>query len=151
MSFAPFGQYTGLRGQQRDEEEFIKHQKKKMKYYTTNFFESGIKDVTGNDFHDGFGTPSQEIDRSTSLRGQITNPKIKHEWGALPINSAGLSRAGPTIDHYIERDRKSCNPEDSQFYKRSFYTLDVNPNAVQKSDSYRGGVDTRNDTRGDYL
>jgi hypothetical protein len=151
MNFAQFGKYTGLKGEQRDEEEFVKHQNKRMKYYTTNFFDAGIKDVTGNQFHDGFGTPSQEIENSTSLRGQVTNPKIRHEWGALPINSAGLSRSGPTIEHSLVKDRKSCNPEDSQFQNRSFYTLDINPNATQKSASYRQGVDTRNDTRSDYL
>lgn len=151
MSFSQFGKFTSLKSEQRDEEEFVKHQNKRMKYYTTNFFDSGIKDVTGNQFHDGFGTPSQEIENSTSLRGQITNPKIRHEWGALQINPAGLSRSGPTIEHSIEKDRKTCNPEDSQFQRRSFYMLDVNPNAVQKSANYRQGVDTRNDTRGDYL
>lgn len=151
MKFAPFGNYTNLKGEMRDEEEFVKHQNKKLKYYTTNYFKDGISDVTGNQFHDGFGTPSQEIDRSTSLRGQITNPRIRQEWGAQPINGAGLQSAGPTIFHQIVRDKKTCNPEDTEFYKRSFYTLDVNPNAVQKSHSFRQGVDTRNDTRQDYL
>lgn len=152
MNFAQvqFGKYTGLRGEQRDEKEFVEHQNKKMKYYTTNYFQDGIKDVPGNQFHDGFGTPSQEVDKSTSLRGQITNPRIRQDWGALPINSAGLRSSGPTINHMIEKDRRSCNPEDNEFYKRSFYTLDINPNSVQSSSHYRQGVDTRNDTREQY-
>ncbi len=150
FSQVQFGKYTGLKGEKRDEEEFIRHQNKKLKYYTTNYFSDGIKDSPGNQFHDGFGTPSQEIDNSTSLRGQVTNPRIRHDWGPLPLNSGGLQTSGPTILHEMERDRRSCNPEDSEFYKRSFYMLDINPNAVQKSSSFRQGVDTRNDTRQEY-
>lgn len=150
FSQVQFGKYTGLRGEKRDEEEFVRHQNKKLKYYTTNYFSDGIKDVPGNQLHDGFGTPSQEINNSTSLRGAITNPRIRQDWGPLPLNGASLHTSGPTIDHQMERDRRSCNPEDSQFYKRSFYMLDVNPNSVQQSSSFRQGVDTRNDTREEY-
>lgn len=152
MNFAEvqFGKYTGLRGEKRDEEEFVQHQNKKMKYYTTNYFQDGVRDIAGNQFHDGFGTPSQEVEKSTSLRGQITNPRIRQDWGALPLNSGGLRSSGPTISHVMEKDRRSCIVEEGDFYKRSLYTLDINPNSVQSSSHFRQGVDTRNDTRENY-
>lgn len=134
----------------RDEEEFKKHESKKLKYYTTNLFADNVKDLPGTNFHDGFGTPSQEINKSTSLRGQVSNPRIKMEWGALPVTAGTLTSSGPTINHILEKDKRSCNPVDGEFYKRSFYFLDINPNAVQKSSGFRGGLDTRNDTRQDY-
>lgn len=143
-----FANYTGLRGEKRDEDEFKQHQNKKLKYYTTNYYKDGI--TSSGNFHDGFGTPSQEIDKSTSLRGNVTNPRIKEEWGALPVNMGSLVSSGPTIDHILEKDRRTCNPRDDEIYKRSFYFLDMNPNAVQKSDGFRGGLDTRNDTRHQY-
>lgn len=151
FSKVQFGENTGLRGEERDELDFDKNANKRMKYYTTNYFTSDIKSQPGVNSYDGFGTPSQEINVGTALEHSIiTNPRIKQDWRPLQLNYGSMAIAGPTITHTNERDRKSCNPRENEFYKRSFYTLDINPNATQKSSAFRQGVDSRNDSREEY-
>lgn len=139
---------TGLKNERENELANDSSYLKKMKYYTANDF----PELQMRNVHEGYGTASQEVENGTKLmRSTITNPRIRQDWGPLQTNFGGLQTFGPSIDHQDSRSKKSCaqNPG-NDFYNRSFYLLDFNPNNVQKSSGYRQGVDTRNDSREEY-
>lgn len=158
MNFGKFdiGKNSGFKNDRCNEmdcKDFDSQDGAPLKYYTTNFFKEGIKNDAGINFQEGFGISSSFIDRETMLkRSVITNPKIRQNFGQLPLTTlAGLPKSsGPVIAEGDSREKKSCQPQDNHFYDRSFYSIDKNPNAVQSSTMYRQGLDTRNDFRTEY-
>jgi hypothetical protein len=93
--------------------------------------------------------------------GNVTHDKHKQNLPGLPNAAPSYSPGrGPDFEHIGTEDvlrpngvrmLASCNKEDSQFYKRSFYIFDglpVIPNSdinhiVQRGTDYYQGIDTR--------
>ncbi len=154
-----FGSLSGLISDPcnltRDEIESTKQ----LKYYTRNFFDENIVQNRGIFFNDGFGIPSCEIDHSTTARlGTVTNKNLIQNLPSLPLPTTASFSKGQgsvTIEDKLrpgaERQRKQCNPRDTEYYNRSFYIFDNLPikpnecvdNVVQKGPMYRQGVSTR--------
>lgn len=126
-----FGQNTGLRKEEHS---------KKLKF-TENYFSADRV------YTDGFGTPSQTIDIGTQLeRGTVVNLRSREEKELRP-NFGGLMSSGPAVFYEDLRVKKSDIPEENgRFYDHTFLTNN-RPNAVQKDSGFRGGNDTRNDSR----
>lgn len=137
-----YGKNSGLKS---DTMDFEKHEKP-LKYYTTNW-DTILKEDAGINFHDGFGTSPNFIDKESKLiRSTITNPKIRQNFGMLPMaTSGGLPNSGPVIVDGLLRTSKSCQPLDSKFYKRGFYELDGFKNMTMSIS--RAGKNSRQEGR----
>jgi hypothetical protein len=91
----------------------------------------------------------------------MTNCNIKNEYGQLPLptmpSKYQLAHGDPVVEdnmryRFVETNRKSCNPFDSEFYSRYFYIFNDKvgiqpPDALQsvETNSFgpRGGQSTR--------
>lgn len=139
FSKVQFGQDTGLKS---DSADFEAQSNKPLKYYTTNWFAQG-KDLPGVNFTEGFGVSQKFIDSESTLkRSTITNPRVRQNFNQLPYATyGGLMSNGPVVSEEISREKKSCQPMSDEYYNRSFYTLNTNPN---KTENYgKHGTDTR--------
>jgi hypothetical protein len=106
-----------------------------------------LKNDAGINFVEGFGKPSSFTDvESQLIRSTVTNPKIRQNFGFLPFaTTGGLPNSGPVISETNSRERKSCQPMESEYYKRTFYDLKgFTPIVETKS---RSGSDSRQDGR----
>jgi hypothetical protein len=143
---------------------------KKLKFITTNhadlldakeklnFFGMAIKDH--------LFVPSEQIDEDSSLRlgktgGFSTQCKAKSDFGQLPLPTMPARYQLAHGDIKVEDElrinptapnKQSCNPRDTEYFKRSFYIFDDNkgietPNALKsvetKDFGLRGGLNTR--------
>jgi hypothetical protein len=142
---------------------------KKLKFITTNhrdlleakdklnFYGIGIKDQ--------LFVPGEQIDGYSEIRlgktGNImTNCNIRNEYGQLPIPTmpfrGQLSRGDIQIEDSIrfnaQSNRKTCNPKDAEYFKRSFFIFDdekgiETPNPVKSVEPNefgpRGGIPSR--------
>jgi hypothetical protein len=127
-----------------DTDEFSTSEKP-LKYYVTNWYTT-LKSDAGINSYDGYVSPDF-IDKESGLkRSTITNPRVRQNFGELPhATTGGLTHLGPVISEEIGREKRSCQPFDSENYKRSFYELKDNPNHVESVD--RQGTDTRQQGR----
>lgn len=134
-----YGQDTGLKS---DSADFEEQSNKPLKYFTTNWFAQG-KDLPGVNFSEGYGVSQKFIDSESGLkRSVITNPRVRQNFNQLPYSTyGGLMSNGPVISENISRERKSCQPMSEEYYNRSFYQLNENPNHTQNYG--RQGTDTR--------
>jgi hypothetical protein len=144
---------------------------KKLKFITTNhrdlieaknelnFFGIGMK-------HHLF-VPEKKIDEYSQIRlgktGNImTNINIKNDFGQLPVPtmpyrgqlSRGDVKIEDSIRNNLQTNRKTCNPKDAEYFKRSFAIFDDNigietPSPVKsvepKEFGPRGGIPSRFD------
>lgn len=135
-----YGTDSGLK--KDDGENFDTKSGKALKYYTTNW-NSVLKDDAGINFVEGFGKPAGFTDKESQLiRSTITNPKIRQNFGFLPFaTTGGLPNSGPVISEQNGRERRSCQPMDTEYYKRSFYDLTGHMNVTEKEN--KAGEDTR--------
>lgn len=140
---------------------------KPLKYYTDNLFNNNVNLVRGVNYTDGFGFPKDKVDADTYARvGEMTHCNVRQVLSPLPpIGNAGIPRgkADVSIEDHIRpdgiRNRKNCQPRETNFYQRQFQLFDhlpVMPNAcvdnyVQKDNSYYMGVDTRNSNTTKYI
>lgn len=142
---------------------------KKLKFITTNhrdlieakdklnFYGIGIK-------HQLF-VPGEKIDNYSEIRlgktGNImTNWNLRNEYGQLPVPtmpfrgqlSRGDVKIEDTIRNNLQSNRKTCNPKDPEYFKRSFSIFHdehgiETPNPVKsvepKEFGPRGGVSSR--------
>jgi len=159
-SRSKFGKSVGLKTNlegnfSRDEIESIKP----LKYMTTSFNDKDMILNRGINFSEGFGTPASEIERSSAYRiAPLTHAKCIQELPAFPLaTTANLSKGqGNTIVEdrirpQLFRTLKACQPQDTEFYKRSFAIWDHLPikpngcvdNIVQKDNGHYMGVSTR--------
>lgn len=165
-SIDKFGILTGLENEKCNLDTDERQSTKPLKYYTRNFFDKNIIQNRGIFFNDGFGIPSCEIDKSTKSRfGTATNINLVQNLPALPLpTTASYAKGqGPVLVEQMirpqhNRNKKQCNPKDSEYYNRSFSIFDGLPivpnrcvdNVVQNGPSYRQGVDTRHKLNTDY-
>jgi hypothetical protein len=143
FSTVNYGKNSGLKN---DTEDFEKQSQEPLKYYTTNW-NSVLKSDAGINFVEGYGKPPGFTDAESQLiRSTVTNPKVRQNYGMLPLVSGGsLRNTGPVISESNSRERKSCQPTDNEHYKRSFYDLvGFTPIVENKS---RSGSDSRQDGR----
>jgi len=142
---------------------------KKLKFITTNhrdlldarqtmnFFSIGIKDQ--------LFVPAEQMDDASMLRqgntgNVITNCNIKNSFGQLPLPTLpsryqlyhGDVEIEDTMRNNQTSNRNSCNPRDTELYKRHFYMFDdaagiETPNGAKSVETSefgpRGGVSTR--------
>lgn len=118
----------------------------RLKYYTNNFADlirgQAVKDnFFGMTKEDNMWVPSPSvIDKYSNLVNgknglELTNPRIKNEFGMLPIQAPymGQSSRGDVdiednIRNYIQVKKHSCLPYDNNFEQRSFAIFDENQN-----------------------
>ncbi len=142
---------------------------KKLKFITTNHIDlidaKANLNFFGMTIKDQLFVPAEQIDSFSSLRqgesGNImTNCNVRNEFGQLPFPTMPsryqLSHGDVAIEdgmrNFLETKKNSCNPRDSELYKRHFYIFDNTPgveppNAIQsvETDAFgpRGGLSTR--------
>jgi len=143
---------------------------KKLKFITTNH--SDLLDAKeklnffGMTVKDQLFVPAENIDSDSNLRlgktgGVSTNCKAKNEFGQLPfptmparyqlahgdIGKEDELRINPGVPN-----KQSCNPRDTEYFKRSFYIFDEKtgieiPDATKSVETKdfgpRGGLNTR--------
>lgn len=132
-----YGKNSGLKS---DSLDFEKQSEQPLKYYTTNW-SNVLKDDAGINFHDGFRSNSSFVDAESQLiRSVVTNPKVRQNYGYLPMaTTGGIAMSGPVISEELGRSGKSCQPMANEYYKRSFYDLNGFKNHTKQSNS----LDTR--------
>lgn len=154
-----FGILTNLESDKCNMDKDEIQSMKPLKHFTRNFFDKKIIQDRGINFQDGFGTPSCKIDHSTNMRfGTSTNLNLPLNLPALPLPTTAsyVKGQGPvSVEQRIRprqtKELKSCNPRDTEYYKRHFYIFDhlsVTPNGcvdnvVQNGPAFRQGVPTR--------
>lgn len=143
FSTVNYGKNSGLKS---DSSDFEKQSEAPLKYYTTNWNDVLPSDA-GINFVEGYGKPGGFTDTESQLiRSTITNPRVRQNFGFLPMaTTGGLPNGGPVISEEIGRERKSCQPMSNDYYKRSFYQLDQYKGVSEASQ--KGGIDTRQDGR----
>jgi hypothetical protein len=111
---------------------------KKLKFVTTTFRDIFDAKKSGNHFgiemKDQLFVPKRLINKESSLKhgksGNIlTNQNVKHELNALPLPTLpsrfqlyhGNVDIEDSIRNLSETNKHSCNPRDTDYYKRSFY------------------------------
>ena len=159
FTFTPTRNLTGLlddecEQQQRDQEDGTK-----LKYVTTNhvdLLEGHQQNWFGVSLRDQLFTPAENMDGDSYLRqAKLTNCKIRNNYGQLPIPTLPALHNSHAQDTDKEvnlwplhnRDRKECQPRETDFHNRSWYVFpDMKHQAiksVQTSNSYRQGSSTR--------
>lgn len=142
---------------------------KKLKFVTTNFRDlldaKEQLNFYGMTIKDKLFVPSEEMDKDSKLKygetgGIITNCKTKHGFGALPLPTIpsryqlfhGDVDIEDSLRNLSDNTKNSCNPRDTEYYKRHFYLFDDSkgietPDATKSIESkdfgQRGGVSTR--------
>ena len=137
---------------------------KKLKFVTTTHRDlidaKKRLNYFGVDIQDQLFTPDYLMDDESKLwlgvtGGKLTNCNVKHEFGELPLPTMpsryqlyhGDVQTEDNIRNYLEQNKNSCNPRDSEFYKRSFYIFDgcvEVPEAVKSvEENLRCGVSSR--------
>lgn len=143
---------------------------KKLKFITTNHVDlleaKESLNFYGMTVRDHLFVPGEQMDSDSFLRygktgGIITNPNIKNEFGQLPFPTmpgkyqtahGNVDIEDPMRTPLLESNRTSCNPRDTEFFKRSFYVFDdkrgiETPNPVNSVETKhfgpRGGISTR--------
>lgn len=140
---------------------------KKLKFVTTNYTDlihaKHNYNFFGMTMSDGLFVPSNKIDNLSNLLNgangnNLTNCNVKNGYGQLPFPTAPskYQTAHGNVDIESIHDktdnevnRKTCNPSDNSFYKRSFYIFDniESPNALKSVETHemgpRGGASTR--------
>jgi hypothetical protein len=143
---------------------------KKLKFMTTNhidLLEAREKlNFYGMTVRDQLFVPADNMDGDSFLRygktgGIMTNPNIKNEFGQLPFPTlpAKYQTAHGNFEvedilrtPLVETNKNSCNPRDTEYYKRTFGLFDdkvgiETPNALKsvETDGFgpRGGISTR--------
>lgn len=142
---------------------------KKLKFITTNHRDllDGRESMNffGMTVKDQLFVPADKMDTYSMLRqGQsgniLTNCNVKNEFGQLPFPTLPsryqLYHGDVDIEDGMRNqqtvNRNSCNPRESQLFKRHFYIFDdaagvEEPNALNsvesKSFGPRGGISTR--------
>ena len=137
---------------------------KKLKFITTNFRDlldgKDVLNFYGMASRDQLFVPADKIDTYSLLRqGEsgniITNCNIKNEYGQLPFPTMPakyqLFHGDVGVEDYlqmsnVETQRKACNPNESDFYERSFYIFDgiEKPDPTKSVEQFnRAGITTR--------
>jgi len=142
---------------------------KKLKFVTTNFrdlIEAKEKlNFYGMTIKDKLFVPSEEMDKDSQLKygetgGIITNCKTKSGFGPLPFPTMpsryqlyhGDVDIEDSMRNLSDNTKNSCDPRDTEFYKRHFYVFDDNqgietPDATKSIETIdfgaRGGISTR--------
>lgn len=150
--------------QQRSEDN-----SKKLKFVTTNFRDLlDAKDKLnfyGMTIKDKLFVPAENMDEDSKLKygetgGVITNCKTKHGFGQLPLPTIpsryqlyhGDVDIEDSIRNLSDNTKNSCNPRDTEYYKRHFYVFDDSkgietPDAIKSIETpdfgARGGLSTR--------
>ena len=86
--------------------------------------------------------------------GQLTNCRVRHELGELPLPTMparyqlyhGDVSIEDSMRNFVGTNKKSCNPKDEQFYNRSFYTFEgiEKPDAMKSVEyPFRCGISSR--------
>lgn len=136
---------------------------KKLKFVTTTFRDlidaQEKRNFFGMDIQDKLFVPSDKMDENSNLlHGQtgniLTNSKGTSELGALPMATTPgryrLYHGDVTVEdnmrNFMDLNKQSCNPRDTEFYNRSFYIFD----GIEKPDplksvekDLRCGISTR--------
>ena len=142
---------------------------KKLKFVTTNYADLLEGQSTMNFFgmavKDHLFVPSESIDKDSDLRngqngGVLTNCNVRNGFGALPMPTTpsryqlyhGDVVTEDSMRNFIESNRKTCNPNDTEYFKRYFYLFD-DERGVETPDAGksiepptfgpRGGIGTR--------
>ena len=144
---------------------------KKLKYMTTNHIDllEGKEKINffGMTTKDKLFVPAESIDQYSSLRlggtgNQLTNMKVRHGFGQLPLPTMPsryqLFHGDVDIEDSLrlmtETNRKACNPKDSDFTSRQFYIfhddlgIETPDPSKMVENGPRGGAPTRFDKRG---
>lgn len=142
---------------------------KKLKFVTTNFrdlLEAKEKlNFYGMTIKDKLFVPAEEMDKESQLKygetgGMITNCKTKHGFGQLPLPTLpsryqlyhGDVDIEDSMRNLSDNTKNSCNPRDTEYYKRHFYLFDdaqgiETPDATKSIETIdfgaRGGISTR--------
>jgi hypothetical protein len=142
---------------------------KKLKFVTTNFRDLlDAKDQLnfyGMTIKDKLFVPAEEMDKDSKLKygetgGIITNCKAKQGFGQLPLPTVpsryqlyhGDVDIEDSMRNYSDNTKNSCNPRDTEYYKRHFYLFDDSkgietPDATKSVETNefgpRGGMSTR--------
>jgi hypothetical protein len=143
---------------------------KKLKFVTTNHID--LLDAKKQYNYYGMTTKdtlfvpgATQMDGDSSLRlgekGNIlTNCNVRNEYGQLPFPTMpfkgqlhhGDVNVEDNIRNFLETNRKTCNPKDSDYYQRSFFIFDdkkgietPSPSKSIETDDFgpRGGVSSR--------
>jgi len=136
---------------------------KKLKFVTTTYRDliDAKKKLNyfGVDIKDQLFTPDYLMDDESKLwlgvtGGRLTNCNVRHEFGELPLPTMpsryqlyhGDVSTEDNIRNYYEPNKNSCNPRDSEYYKRSFYLFEgiEVPEAMKSvEDNLRCGISSR--------
>jgi hypothetical protein len=151
----------------RDDECDIKQRnfsnEKALKFVTTTFKDlmdaKQTKNFFGIDIKDQLFTPANLMDDESKLKmgvsgGQLTNCRVRHELGELPLPTMparyqlyhGDVSIEDSMRNFVGTNKKSCNPKDEQFYNRSFYTFEgiEKPDAMKSVEyPFRCGISSR--------
>jgi hypothetical protein len=137
----------------------------RLKYYTNNFADlirgQAVKDnFFGLAKEDNLWVPSPEvIDKYSNLVNgkqglELTNPKIKNEFGMLPMQAPYLGQSShgdvdieDSIRNNIQVKKNSCLPRDSDYEQRSFAIFDPKqnielPQAIKSVETPEAGFKT---------
>jgi hypothetical protein len=134
---------------------------KKLKYITTNHKDlvdaKSKVNFFGMTVKDQLFVPAAGMDKDSSLRySKLTNPNVKYSLDAFPVNVGyrgqlhrGDVETEMSLRSLWNRDLKSCQPREVQYYNRSFAIFPKKvetPNATKSVESWRrGGECTRCD------
>lgn len=158
--------FTPSRNLTRQQDDACEQQKRneedgtKLKYVTTNYIDllNGHKqNWFGIALRDQLFTPAENMDGDSKLRySPLTNCKVRNNFGQLPIPTLPALNNSRAQDTDIEsmymwpihnREEKSCNPRDTQYYDRSFYVFPEMKHeaikSVQTGSHLRQGISTR--------
>jgi hypothetical protein len=151
----------------RDDECDIKQRNfsndKALKFVTTTFKDlidaKQTKNFFGIDIKDQLFTPANLMDDESKLKmgvsgGQLTNCRVRHELGELPLPTMparyqlyhGDVSVEDSMRNFVGTNKKSCNPKDDQFYNRSFYMFEgiEKPDATKSvEENIRCGISSR--------
>lgn len=139
---------------------------KKLKFVTTNHIDLlEAKDKLnffGMTIKDKLFVPAEHMDEDSNLRygetgGILTNCNVRHGFGQLPFPTMpsryqlahGDVEIEDSMRNLLEANKKSCNPHDMEYYKRSFYLFNKEDEPIpiksveEKSFGPRGGVPSR--------
>ena len=128
---------------------------KALKFVTTTFRDlldaQEKKNMFSVDIEDQLFVPAELMDQESSLKygvtgGVLTNCNVKHGFGQLPLPTMpqryqsyhGDIDVEDNIRNYIEPNKQSCNPKDTEYYKRSFYVFE---GCIEKPDAMKSVED----------
>jgi len=135
----------------------------KLKFVTTSFSDlinaQSKKNYFGINVENQLFVPSELMDDNSKLRygvnGNIlTNCNVKNTLGELPLStmparyqlSHGDIEIEDNMRNFMDSNKSSCNPKDTEYYKRSFYIFEgiEIPDATKSIETdLRCGVSTR--------